>query len=158
MRTRSIHRFCHRPLAIGFAIMVAACSNPAEFAGSDASASGAKGAGPDATPLMAADISPGAGDDVAALDRKMAELGLTGSMAHPYFLARECGASEAHLEAFRDRARVQVEQLARSEAADFDRNFEAGLDVVARRFALHDDASWKSPDTCEWALKTTAKK
>lgn len=94
----------------------------------------------------------------AQLDARMAELGLAGGMAHPYYVARECGADEQALSAFRERARRQVEQLARSEAAAFDQNFDAALDVVADRMGLHDsfpgEQKWNTPEGCQWALDT----
>lgn len=94
----------------------------------------------------------------AELDARMAELGLSGGMAHPYYVARECGADEQALAAFRERARKQVEQLVKSEAAAFDQNFEAAIDVVAERMALHDsfpgEQKWNTPEGCQWALDT----
>lgn len=97
----------------------------------------------------------------AQLDARMAELGLAGGMAHPYYVARECGADDQALAGFRERARKQVEQLVKSEAAAFDQNFDAALDVVAERMALHDsfpgEQKWNTPEGCQWALDTVQK-
>ena len=94
----------------------------------------------------------------AQLDARMAELGLAGGMAHPYYVARECGADEQALTAFRERARRQVDQLAKSETAAFDQNFDAAIDVVAERMGLHDsfpgEQKWNTPEGCQWALDT----
>lgn len=136
------------------AFLMVACSNPAESGMSDTPAGSA--AEPEARDESASAAPSGSTSAEAAdLDRQMGELGLSGSMAHPYFLARECGASEAQLEAFRARAKRQVEQLAKSEVARFDQNFEAALGVVEQRLEL-EGPSWKSPENCQWALQTTA--
>lgn len=97
----------------------------------------------------------------AELDARMSDLGLSGSMAHPYYVARECGADEQALAAFRERARKQVEQLVKSEAAAFDQNFDAAIDVVAERMALDDtfpgEQKWNTQEGCQWALDAVQK-
>lgn len=154
MSQQRVPRLASGPLLCALAFLTVACSNPAESAADTAESSAAQTRAKDEG--ISAGPSGSAAAEAADLDRQMGELGLGGSMAHPYFLARECGASEAQLEGFRARAKRQVEQLAKSEVAQFDENFEAALGVVERRLEL-EEASWKTAETCEWALETTAR-
>lgn len=95
---------------------------------------------------------------MAQISARVSDAGVVAAAAWPYVQARECGASEAQLRAYKQLIRAQMQKQPDFSTRTFEDDFEAGVQLMTRQMRLNGGPLLQAQrdGTCQWALDVIA--